>query len=94
MPRRNVRSWETNSIVPSKFDRVFTSIFDSTSVGFLLAGQQSEDRRLAGTVRSDQPDLLSRVQLEGGLRQHSLPAVVLRNALERDHGAGRIAIYR
>ena len=46
-------------------------------VGRFLADDHPKERRLSGAVRPDQPDLLSRVQLEGCIDEQNLPAVLL-----------------
>ena len=58
---------------------------DFALVGRLLADDHAEQRRLAGAVGPDQPDFLPGVQLEGGVDEEDLPAVLLADARERDH---------
>ena len=49
-------------------------------VGVLFARDEPEDRRLAGPVRADEADLLAGVELEGGVDEEDLPAVLLADA--------------
>src|SRR5262249_25510772 len=48
---------------------------DRAVVGLLLAGDEAKDRRLAGAVRSDEPDLLAGVELERRVDEKNLCAV-------------------
>jgi hypothetical protein len=57
-------------------------------VGRFLAGDHPEERRLAGAVGADEADLFARVELEGGVDEEDLPAVLLADAVERDHTPG------
>ena len=62
-------------------------------VGLLLAGDQPEQRRLAGPVGTDEPDLLALLERRGGFDEEDLVAVLLADAVETDHaglGPGRI----
>ena len=73
-------------------DRQLLRHGDLALVGGLLADDQAEERRLAGAVRSHEPHLLAGVQLERGVDEQELPAVLLADARERDHGkAARLA---
>ena len=53
----------------------------------LLADDHAEERGLAGAVRPDQAHLLARIDLEGGVDEENLPAVLLADVGERDHGS-------
>ena len=53
----------------------------------LLADDHPEQRRLAGAVRADEADLLAGIELERGVDEEDLPAVLLADARERDHVA-------
>ena len=63
----------------------------SPVVGGLLADDQAEHGGLAGAVGPDQPDLLAGIELERGLDEQDLPAVLLADVVERDHGPGILA---
>ena len=52
----------------------------------LLAHDHPEQGGLARPVRADEADLLSRVELEGGIDEEHLPPVLLSNARKRNHG--------
>ena len=57
----------------------------SPSSGDLLADDHPEERRLAGAVRPDQADFLAGIELERGVDEEDLPAVLLGDAIECDH---------
>jgi hypothetical protein len=54
-------------------------------VGRLLAGDHSENGGLACAARADKANLFSGVELEGGLNEQNLPAVLLADAGQREH---------
>ena len=56
-------------------------------VGGLLADNHPEQRGLAGAVGADQADLLTGIELEAGVDEEDLAAVLLANARERNHGS-------
>ncbi len=66
-------------------DRQLLRHRDLALVGRLLADDHAEERGLAGAVRADQADLLAGVELEGGVDEEDLPAVLLADAGERNH---------
>ena len=51
----------------------------------LFADDHAEERRLAGAVRADQPDFLAGVELERGVDEQDLLAVLLADAGEGNH---------
>ena len=51
-----------------------------------LADDHPEQRRLAGAVRADEADLFAGIELEGGVDEEDLPAVLLADAGKRNHG--------
>jgi hypothetical protein len=57
-------------------------------VGVLLPGDHPEDGGLAGAVRADETRLLTRVELERGVDEEDLPAVLLGDFREGDHAGG------
>ena len=57
----------------------------SPSSGHLLADDHPEERRLARAVGADEADLFAGIELEGGVDEEDLPAVLLADARERDH---------
>jgi hypothetical protein len=67
-------------------DRQLLRHGDLALVGGLLADDQAEERRLACAVRPHEPHLLAGVQLERGVDEQELAAVLLADARERDHG--------
>ena len=69
-------------------DRELLRHRDLALVGAFLAHDHAEERRLAGAVRADEADPLARVELERGLDEEHLAAVLLADARERDHGKG------
>jgi hypothetical protein len=58
---------------------------DLSLVGGLLPRDHAEKRGLSGAVRPDESDLLAGIQLEGGLDEQDLAAVLLADAGEGDH---------
>ena len=54
-------------------------------VGGFLAGDHPEQSGLARAVRADEPDLLTRVELKGGVDEEHLAAVLLADSGERNH---------
>src|SRR5262249_33781666 len=60
-------------------------------VRLLLARDQPEQRRLPRAIRSHQPHLLPRVELERRLDEQCLVSVTLADVGERDHEPGRLA---
>ena len=58
---------------------------DLALVGGLLAHDHAEEGRLARAVGPDEADLLARVELEGGVDEEDLPAVLLAEVGEGDH---------
>ena len=65
---------------------------DLAFVGHFLAGDHPEDRRLAGPVRADEADFLTRIELERGVDEQDLPAVLLADVGQRDHAD--VKVYR
>ena len=55
---------------------------DGPAVGCLLAREQAQDRRLPDAVRADEADAGVRADLEGGVLEHDLGSVGLRDAGE------------
>src|ERR1700746_821353 len=51
----------------------------------LFADDHPEERRLAGAVGADEPDLLAGIELKGGVDEEDLLAVLLADAREGDH---------
>ncbi len=60
---------------------------DQSVVGLLLTGDHAEQRRLAGAVRSDKPDLFALLDAHRGFDEQDLVAVLLGDIVEADHGA-------
>ncbi len=58
---------------------------DLPLLGRLLAGDEAEERGLAGTVRPDEADLLTTLQRGRRLDEDDLVAVLLGNVFEPDH---------
>ena len=56
-------------------------------VGHFFARNHPEDRRLAGSVRADEADLFTRIELERGVDEENLPAVLFADVRQRDHAA-------
>ena len=61
-------------------------------VGRFFAGDHAEQRRLAGAVRADEADFLAGIELERGVDEENLAAVLLADFGERDH-LGRYSGY-
>ena len=59
---------------------------DLALVGRLLPRDHAEERRLAGTVGADEADLLAPLQRRRRLDEDDLPAVLLADAVETNHG--------
>ena len=57
----------------------------SPFVRHFLADDHPEQRRLAGAVRPDEADLFAGIELEGGVDEEDLPAVLLADARKRNH---------
>jgi hypothetical protein len=55
------------------------------SVGLLLARDHPEQRRLAGTVGTDEADLLPLLERSGGLDEENLAAILLADVVETNH---------
>ena len=60
---------------------------DLALVGALLARDHAEEGGLARTVRAHEADLLPGVELERGVHEEDLAAVLLADAGEGDHGS-------
>ena len=58
---------------------------DLAVVGRFFTDDHPEQRRFAGSVRADEADLFARVQLERGVDEEDLAAVLLADAREGDH---------
>ena len=58
---------------------------DLAFVGRLFADHHAEERGLAGAVGTDQPDLLTGVQLKGSVDENQLLAVLLVDVGKRNH---------
>ena len=58
---------------------------DVAFVGLLFADDHPEQRRLARAVRADEADFLARIELERGVDEENLPAVLLADVGERNH---------
>ena len=67
-------------------DRELLRHRDVAFVRHFLADDHAEERRLAGAVRADEADLLAGIELKGGVDEQDLPAVLLADAGQRDHG--------
>ena len=59
---------------------------DLAFVGLILAGDQTEQRRLAGAVGADEADLLAALERGGGLDEDDLVAILLADIVEANHG--------
>ena len=59
-------------------------------VGLLFARQQTEQRRLAGAVRTDESDLLAAVDDGRSLEEEDLAPVALRERVDPEHGRGGV----
>ena len=73
-------------VLPEVADRELLRDRHLALVRGLLAHDHAEQGRLAGAVGAHEPDLVAGVELEGGLDEEHLPAVLLADARERDHG--------
>ena len=58
---------------------------DLALVGRLFADDHPEQGGLAGSVRADEPDLLAGIELERGVDEEDLPAVLLADSGEGNH---------
>ena len=72
-------------VLPEVADRQLLRHRHVPVVRHLLADDHPEERRLAGAVRPDEADLLARIELERGVDEENLPAVLLADARKRDH---------
>src|SRR5262249_11746752 len=61
---------------------------DGAGVGFELARQQAQDRRLPGAVRTGESDTGAVGDAPGDLVEHYLGAVALADSRQREHRAG------
>ena len=75
-------------VLPEVADGELLRDGDLSVVRVLLAGDHSEERRLAGPVRADEAGFLARVELERGVDEEDLPAVLLGDLGEGDHAGG------
>ncbi len=66
-------------------DRQLLRHRDVAFVRRFLADDHPEQRRLAGAVGTDEADLLARIELERGVDEEHLPAVLLADAGEGNH---------
>ena len=73
-------------VLPEVADGQLLRDGDLAFVGRFFADDHPEERRLAGAVRADEADLLAGVELERGVDEEHLPAVLLADAGKRDHG--------
>ena len=51
----------------------------------LFAGHQAKQRGIAGSVRSDEPDLFPGIELEGRVHEQKLLSVLLGQTMDGDH---------
>ena len=58
---------------------------DVAFVRRFFADDHAEERRLAGSVRADEPDLLAWIELKRGVDEQDLLPVLLADPRERDH---------
>jgi hypothetical protein len=72
-------------VLPEVPDRQLLGDGHLTLVGAFLARDHAEEGGLARSVRTHEADLLAGVELEGGLDEQDLPAVLLADAREGDH---------
>ena len=61
---------------------------DLPLVGFFLADDEPEERRLAGAIRADEAGVLAAVHDRAGVEKEDLLAVLSGDAVEPDHFAG------
>ena len=71
-------------------DRQLLRHRDVAFVRHFFADDHPEERRLAGAVRADEADLFAGVELEGGVDEQDLPAVLLADLGERNHAFSMI----
>ena len=74
-------------VLPEVTDRQLLRHRHFAIVRRFLADDHAEEGGLAGAVRTDQSDLLPRIQLERGVDEQDLTAVLLVDAIERNHGS-------
>ena len=79
-------------VLPEVADRQLLRDRNLALVGHFFAGDQAEQRRLAGSVRADQADGLSGIELKRGVDEKNLPAVLLADAGQRNHAT--FQVYR
>src|SRR5262249_4321739 len=72
-------------VLPEIADRQLLGDGDIALVRRFLADDHPEERRLARPVRADEADFFAGIQLEGGVDEEDLPAVLLADLRERDH---------
>ncbi len=72
-------------VLPEIADVIRRGSDDLAVVRRFLARDDAEERRLAGAVGPDQADLLAGVELKRRVHEEQLLAVLLRQALNRDH---------
>src|SRR5439155_7006552 len=75
-------------LLPEVADGQLPRHVDAAVVRALLAGDHAEERGLPRAVRPDQPRPLARIELEGGVDEDDLTAILLADAGEGDHGGG------
>jgi hypothetical protein len=73
-------------VLPEVADRQLLRHRHVSLVRRFLADDHPEERRLPRAVRPDEPDLLAGIELEGGVDEEDLAAVLLADAGKRDHG--------
>ena len=77
-------------VLPEVADRQLLRDRNLAVVGHFFAGDQAEQGRLAGSVRADQPDCLAGIELERGVDEEDLPAVLLADAGQRNHATFQV----
>jgi hypothetical protein len=75
-------------VLPEVSDRQLPRHGHLPLVRRFLADDHPEERGLAGAIRTDEPDLLAWIELEGGVDEEDLAPVLFADAGERNHGSG------
>ena len=65
----------------------FRGTRDLAFVGRFFADDHAKQRRLAGAIGTDEPDLFSGIDLQRGVDEENLSAVLLADVREGDHSS-------
>ena len=74
-------------VLPEIADGELSRNGDLPFIGRFFADDHAKQRRLAGAIGTDEPDLFSGIDLQRGVDEEDLPAVLLADVREGDHSS-------